>query len=122
MHILFFQNVFVFLTVCVLNVTGIATINGTYDGVYVVEIQSDRFTAVSLGEFILVGKLYHMSLPHERGHTDQARAIGPWYYLLIGAPSFITATLDIIVWKATGVPLLTSRQYYNLPWESWLMD
>ncbi len=50
------------------------------------------YSGVSLGPILLGGKGFH-SWVHEYGHTYQSRILGPFYLIVIGLPSVLSALL-----------------------------
>ncbi|MBI38096.1 MAG: hypothetical protein CMF59_00735 [Leptospiraceae bacterium] len=50
------------------------------------------YSGISLGPFLLGGAGFR-SWVHEYGHTYQSRILGPFYLIVIGVPSFLSALL-----------------------------
>lgn len=79
----------------------------------------DKDTGVSLGKFIFVprragGAPGRFLLEHEYGHTLQSLILGPFYLLVVGAPSILWNRLPYFRNKR----LKTGRSYYSAPFES----
>jgi hypothetical protein len=79
----------------------------------------DKDAGVSLGKFIFVprragGRPGRFILDHEYGHTLQSLILGPFYLLLVGAPSMLWNRLPYFrnKRKKTGI------DYYSAPFES----
>lgn len=69
--------------------------------------------AVSLGYFIFVNpNTKYKIVQHELGHGEQSRALGWWYLIIIGIPSFTWATL-----RHFG--LFLKYSYWSFYPESW---
>lgn len=68
--------------------------------------------AISLGKYIIVGKLYDTdyTVKHEYGHQIQSFILGPLYLLVIGLPS--------IIW-CWWIHPLTKKSYYWFYTEKW---
>lgn len=78
----------------------------------------DRDAGISLGKFIFVprhtGKQQESPLlEHEYGHTLQSLILGPFYLLLVGAPSMLWNRLPYFRSKRRR----TGRSYYSAPFE-----
>lgn len=89
----------------------------------------DRDTGISLGKFIFVPKKalsWRMSpdakpediadsflLEHEYGHTLQSLLLGPFYLILIGAPSILWSRLPYFARKRKR----SGKSYYSAPFE-----
>lgn len=79
----------------------------------------DKDTGVSLGKFIFVprsrkGSVDEFLLDHEYGHTLQSLILGPFYLLIIGAPSLLWNRLPYFARKRKR----TGKSYYSAPFES----
>ena len=48
---------------------------------------------ISLGNMVMVGSKYELTVRHEYGHQLQSKMLGPLYLLIIGLPSIIWAGL-----------------------------
>ena len=81
----------------------------------------DKDAGISLGKFIFVPKEKASGAPpadkflleHEYGHTLQSLILGPFYLLLIGAPSMLWNRLPYYKRKRKK----TGRSYYSAPFE-----
>ena len=78
----------------------------------------DRDTGISLGKYIFVPRSAGESpgrflLEHEYGHTLQSLILGPFYLLLVGAPSILWHKLPYFRNKRKR----TGRSYYSAPFE-----
>lgn len=75
---------------------------------------------VSLGRFILLGKIYEslgtefamMTVKHEYGHSIQSLIFGPLYLIAIGIPSIVFNIL-------TRLRILSGETYYERYPENW---
>lgn len=68
---------------------------------------------ISLGNTIIVGSLYDLTVKHEHGHQIQSRYLGPLYLFVIGIPS--------IIWAGLYGPVIkpTKNGYYKFYTEKW---
>ena len=77
----------------------------------------DRDAGISLGKFIFVPKSAAKKdgflLDHEYGHTLQSLILGPFYLLLVGAPSMFWNRLPYFRNRRRR----TGRSYYSAPFE-----
>ena len=78
----------------------------------------DRDAGVSLGKFIFVprragGNAGRFLLEHEYGHTLQSLILGPFYLLVVGAPSMLWNRLPYFKSKRRR----TGKSYYSAPFE-----
>ncbi|MBQ3291869.1 MAG: hypothetical protein IJH43_05800 [Mogibacterium sp.] len=74
----------------------------------------NKDSGISLGKFIFVpGTHDQFLLDHEFGHSVQSLILGPAYFILVGAPSFLWNRLPYFrrLRKKTG------RSYYSVPFE-----
>ena len=82
----------------------------------------DWCNGVSLGDYVLLGTVYHNptghTQEHEWGHTRQSLIFGPLYLLLIGLPSASGNLWSRIAHKGWSYKA-RSKWYYSLPWEHW---
>lgn len=75
---------------------------------------------VSLGKFILLGKIYEsfspefamITIKHEYGHSIQSLIFGPFYLIVIGLPSIFFNIL-------TRLKILPGKTYYERYPENW---
>lgn len=71
-----------------------------------------KYSAISLGNFILVANVYSIVpeiILHEYGHQLQSRKLGPLFLIAVGIPSFIRAIVKKIlkkdsIWYMSGYP------------------
>ena len=78
----------------------------------------DKDTGVSLGKYIFVprragGQAGRFLLEHEYGHTLQSLILGPFYLLVVGAPSMLWNRLPYFRSKRKK----TGKSYYLAPFE-----
>ena len=78
----------------------------------------NKDTGVSLGKYIFVprrasGSAGKILLEHEYGHTLQSLILGPFYLLVVGAPSMIWNRLPYFRSKRRR----TGKSYYSAPFE-----
>ena len=78
----------------------------------------DRSTGISLGKYIFVprradGSSGRFILEHEYGHSLQSLILGPFYLLLVGAPSLLWHRLPYFRHKR----IRTGKSYYSAPFE-----
>ena len=78
----------------------------------------DRDAGGSLGKFIFVprragGNAGRFLLEHEYGHTLQSLILGPFYLLVVGAPSMLWNRLPYFKSKRRR----TGKSYYSAPFE-----
>ena len=68
---------------------------------------------ISLGNMVMIGSKYELTVKHEYGHQIQSKILGPLYLLVIGIPSIVWAGLYGSVIK------YTCNGYYKFYTESW---
>ena len=68
---------------------------------------------ISLGNMVMIGSKYELTVRHEYGHQIQSKILGPLYLLVIGIPSIVWAGLYGSVIK------YTHNGYYKFYTESW---
>lgn len=102
-----------------------------YRGAYILWIQDDKFSGISLGMFIIINsnRINDSYIrDHEYGHTVQSKLFGPLYLLLVGLPSQIRNTYNSTVnvkkfTKELGssyLGILKARDWYYSQYpESW---
>jgi hypothetical protein len=78
----------------------------------------DKDSGVSLGKYIFVprragGNAGKFLLEHEYGHTLQSLILGPFYLLVVGAPSMLWNRLPYFKSKRRR----TGKSYYSAPFE-----
>ena len=78
----------------------------------------DKDAGVSLGKFIFVprragGNAGRFLLEHEYGHTLQSLILGPFYLLVVGAPSMLWNRLPYFKAKRKR----SGKSYYSAPFE-----
>ena len=78
----------------------------------------NRDAGISLGKFIFVprragGNAEKFLLEHEYGHTIQSLILGPFYLLVVGAPSMLWNRLPYFKSKRRR----TGKSYYSAPFE-----
>ena len=78
----------------------------------------DKDTGISLGKYIFVPQrasesAEHFLLDHEYGHTLQSLILGPFYLLLVGAPSMLWHRLPYFRNKRKR----NGKSYYSAPFE-----
>ena len=78
----------------------------------------DKDTGISLGKYIFVprradGPADRFLLEHEYGHSLQSLILGPFYLLIIGAPSMLWNRLPYFRSKRRK----TGKSYYSVPFE-----
>ena len=78
----------------------------------------DRDAGISLGKFIFVprrakGNADKFLLEHEYGHTLQSLILGPFYLLVVGAPSILWNRLPYFKSKRKR----SGKSYYSAPFE-----
>ena len=78
----------------------------------------DRDAGISLGKFIFVprksgGAPESFLLDHEYGHTIQSLILGPFYLLVVGAPSMLWNRLPYFKSKRKR----SGKSYYSAPFE-----
>ena len=81
-------------------------------------LDKNRDAGVSLGKFIFVprragGNAGRFLLEHEYGHTLQSLILGPFYLLVVGAPSMLWNRLPYFKSKRRR----TGKSYYSAPFE-----
>lgn len=69
---------------------------------------------ISLGNHIIVGSDYWLTVKHEIGHQKQSKYLGPLYLFVIGIPSIIWAGL-----YGTKLFSYTKNGYYKFYTEKW---
>jgi hypothetical protein len=78
----------------------------------------NKDSGISLGKFIFVprkpgGTAGRFLLEHEYGHTLQSLILGPFYLLVVGAPSMLWNRLPYFKSKRRR----TGKSYYSAPFE-----
>ena len=78
----------------------------------------NRDAGISLGKFIFIPRRSgasgeHFLLEHEYGHTIQSLILGPFYLLLVGAPSILWHRLPYYKRKRKR----SGKSYYSAPFE-----
>ena len=82
----------------------------------------NKDSGISLGKYIFVpnktadataNNVGTFLLEHEYGHTIQSLILGPFYLLLVGAPSMLWHRLPYFRRKR----MMTGRSYYSVPFE-----
>lgn len=68
---------------------------------------------ISLGNMVMIGSKYELTVRHEYGHQIQSKILGPLYLLVIGIPSLIWA------WLYGPVIKDTRNGYYRFYTEKW---
>lgn len=68
---------------------------------------------ISLGNMVMIGSKYELTVRHEYGHQIQSKILGPLYLLVIGIPSLIWA------WLYGPVIKYTRNGYYRFYTEKW---
>ena len=68
---------------------------------------------ISLGNMVMIGSKYELTVRHEHGHQIQSKILGPLYLLVIGIPSLIWA------WLYGPVIKYTRNGYYRFYTEKW---
>lgn len=75
--------------------------------------QSDGFNGgISLGQYLILGKVYEKKIRHEYGHSLQSKMLGPLYLIVIGLPS--------LIWSLLYGPVIPT--YFDYNWfypEAW---
>ena len=68
---------------------------------------------ISLGNMVMIGSKYELTVRHEYGHQIQSKILGPLYLLVIGLPS--------IIWAGLYGPVIkvTTNGYYKFYTEKW---
>ncbi len=79
----------------------------------------DKDAGISLGKFIFVprrrdGTADGFLLEHESGHRLQSLILGPFYLILVGAPSLVWNRLPFFKRKRKQ----SGKSYYSAPFES----
>lgn len=68
---------------------------------------------ISLGNMVMIGSKYELTVRHEYGHQIQSKILGPLYLLVIGLPSIMWAGLYGSVIKPS------KNGYYKFYTEKW---
>lgn len=87
------QNIVGFLIYLILLIKDPKRPRLRYNGAFITLWNS--YYSASIGMFIFIGKVklnrFSKLVAHEYGHTIQSCILGPFYFLVIGIPSFIWA-------------------------------
>lgn len=108
------QSLIGFIIFKILDKKGRIVATGDYFSATVYTV-SGKFGGVSLGEFIFLSEFHYdkeRTIAHEYGHSRQSKMLGPFYLLVVGAPSGIMNIL-------TRIKILKPETYYTRWPETW---
>ena len=88
----------------------IKTVSGYWISSFMPGYNTNKWTAISLGNYILSSKeLSNFDFKHEQGHQIQSKYFGPLYLVIVGIPSFFRILYKNIfkkdaIWYHSGYP------------------